>query len=57
MYQNGGRSCISGFYTDLHSMGREESCCEIKMKEEPVELDGLNYPAGQTVDFINECYG
>lgn len=56
--------------TDLHSMGQfiqdgarimfetvldvEESRCEIKMKEEPVDLDGLNYLAGQTVDFINK---
>ncbi|MCH1981094.1 glucose-6-phosphate isomerase [Ruminococcus sp. OA3] len=56
--------------TDLHSMGQfiqdgarimfetvldvEESRCEIRMKEEPVDLDGLNYLAGQTVDFINK---
>ncbi len=56
--------------TDLHSMGQfiqdgnrilfetvlnvEESACEIKLEEEPVDLDGLNYLAGQTVDFVNK---
>ena len=25
------------------------------MEEEPVDLDGLNYLTGQTVDFINKC--
>ena len=55
---------------DLHSMGQfiqdgsrimfetvlnvEESECEIKLKEEPVDLDGLNYLAGKTVDFVNK---
>lgn len=56
--------------TDLHSMGQfiqdgnrilfetvlnvEESRSEIVMNEEPVDLDGLNYLAGKTVDFINK---
>ena len=56
--------------TDLHSLGQfiqdgnrilfetvlnvEESQEEILMKEEPVDLDGLNYLAGKSVDFINK---
>ncbi len=56
--------------TDLHSMGQfiqdgsrvmyetvlnvETSQEEIFMKEEPVDLDGLNYLAGKSVDFINK---
>ncbi len=56
--------------TDLHSMGQfiqdgtrnmfetvlnvETSMEEIVMKEEAVDLDGLNYLAGKTVDFINK---
>ena len=56
--------------TDLHSMGQfiqdgarimfetvmsvEKSRCEIVLEEEPVDLDGLNYLAGKTVDFINK---
>ncbi len=56
--------------TDLHSMGQfiqdgsrimyetvlhvETSQEEIIMKEEAVDLDGLNYLAGKTVDFINK---
>ncbi len=56
--------------TDLHSMGQfiqdgarvmfetvmnvEKSQCEIKIEEEAVDLDGLNYLAGKTVDFINK---
>ena len=56
--------------TDLHSMGQfiqdgsrimfetvlnvEESQCELKIGEEPVDLDCLNYLAGQTVDFVNK---
>ena len=56
--------------TDLHSMGQfiqdgsrilyetvlnvETSQEEILMEEEPVDLDGLNYLAGQSVDFINK---
>lgn len=56
--------------TDLHSMGQfiqdgsrnlfetvinvEESRCSIVLEEEPVDLDGLNYLAGKTVDFINK---
>lgn len=56
--------------TDLHSMGQfiqdgartlfetvlnvEESSEELILKEEPVDLDGLNYLAGQSVDFVNK---
>ncbi len=56
--------------TDLHSMGQfiqdgsrilfetvlnvEKSAEEIVMKEETVDLDGLNYLSGKTVDFINK---
>ena len=56
--------------TDLHSMGQfiqdgsrilfetvlnvEESKCELTINEEPVDLDGLNYLAGKTVDFVNK---
>ena len=56
--------------TDLHSMGQfiqdgarnmfetvinvEQSRETITINEEPVDLDGLNYLAGQTVDFINK---
>lgn len=56
--------------TDLHSMGQfiqdgsrimfetvlnvEESPAEIMINEEPVDLDGLNYLKGKTVDFINK---
>ena len=56
--------------TDLHSMGQfiqdgarimfetvmnvENSRCEVILEEEPVDLDGLNYLAGKSVDFINK---
>ena len=56
--------------TDLQSMGQfiqdgsrilfetvlnvEESKCELTINEEPVDLDGLNYLAGKTVDFVNK---
>ena len=56
--------------TDLHSMGQfiqdgarimfetvmnvEQSRCEVILEEEPVDLDGLNYLAGKSVDFINK---
>lgn len=56
--------------TDLHSMGQfiqdgnrilfetvlnvEKSRAEIVINEEPVDLDGLNYLKGKTVDFINK---
>lgn len=56
--------------TDLHSMGQfiqdgarimyetvmnvETSSEEILLNEEPVDLDGLNYLAGKSVDFINK---
>jgi glucose-6-phosphate isomerase len=56
--------------TDLHSMGQfiqdgsrimfetviniEQSREEIVIGQEPVDLDGLNYLAGKTVDFVNK---
>ncbi len=56
--------------TDLHSMGQfiqdgnrilfetvmelDKSKEEITIGEEPVDLDGLNYLAGKTVDFVNK---
>lgn len=56
--------------TDLHSMGQfiqdgsrimfetvlnvEESRCRVEIKEEPVDLDGLNYLAGKDMDFVNK---
>ncbi len=56
--------------TDLHSMGQfiqdgsrtmfetvmniEKSRAELTIQEEPVDLDGLNYLAGKTVDFVNK---
>ena len=56
--------------TDLHSMGQfiqdgsrvmfetvisiEKPVEEIVLEEEPVDLDGLNYLAGKSVDFINK---
>ena len=56
--------------TDLHSMGQfiqdgarimfetvlniEKSREEILIGEEPVDLDGLNYLAGKSVDFVNK---
>jgi glucose-6-phosphate isomerase len=56
--------------TDLHSMGQfiqdgsrimfetvlnvEESQCELVIEEEASDLDGLNYLAGKTVDFVNK---
>ena len=56
--------------TDLHSMGQfiqdgarimfetvmeiELSRATLTMKEEPTDLDGMNYLAGKTVDFINK---
>ncbi len=56
--------------TDLHSMGQfiqdgsrnmfetviniEASREEIILEEEPVDLDGLNYLAGKSVDFVNK---
>jgi glucose-6-phosphate isomerase len=56
--------------TDLHSMGQyiqdgnrilfetvmevEKSSAEITLGAEPVDLDGLNYLAGKTVDFVNK---
>lgn len=56
--------------TDLHSMGQfiqdgarimfetvlnvESSQCEILLEEESVDLDGLNYLAGKSVDFVNK---
>ena len=56
--------------TDLHSMGQfiqdgarimfetvmnvETSRCQVILEEEPIDLDGLNYLAGKSVDFINK---
>ncbi|MBR4725890.1 MAG: glucose-6-phosphate isomerase [Lachnospiraceae bacterium] len=56
--------------TDLHSMGQfiqdgqrtlfetvielEDAGCEITLEEEEVDLDGLNYLAGKSVDFVNK---
>ncbi len=56
--------------TDLHSMGQfiqdgarimfetvinvETPQCEIMIEEEPVDLDGLNYLAGKSMDFVNK---
>ncbi|MBQ9609124.1 MAG: glucose-6-phosphate isomerase [Lachnospiraceae bacterium] len=57
--------------TDLHSLGQfiQEGTQNhyetvinvlnpketVVMEEEPVDLDGLNYLTGQTVDFVNKC--
>ena len=56
--------------TDLHSMGQfiqdgarimfetvmnvEKPRCVVEIKEEPVDLDGLNYLAGKDMDFVNK---
>ncbi len=56
--------------TDLHSMGQfiqdgsrimfetvlnvEEPKCSLTIQEEPNDLDGLNYLAGKTVDYVNK---
>ncbi|MCI8326629.1 MAG: glucose-6-phosphate isomerase, partial [Lachnospiraceae bacterium] len=58
------------FTTDLHSMGQfiqdgarimyetvmcvGESRADITIEEEPVDLDGLNYLSGKTMDFVNK---
>lgn len=58
------------FTTDLHSMGQfiqdgqrtmfetvinvEKSTTEIILEEEEIDLDGLNYLAGKSVDFVNK---
>lgn len=58
------------FTTDLHSMGQfiqdgskihfetvvsiEKSACEIVLEKEEVDLDGMNYLAGKTIDFVNK---
>jgi glucose-6-phosphate isomerase len=58
------------FTTDLHSMGQfiqdgsrilfetvlevEKPTCEITLQKEEVDLDGLNYLAGKTMDFVNK---
>lgn len=57
--------------TDLHSMGQfiqdgtrimfetvlelESSGCEMIIEEEADDLDGLNYLAGRTLDYVNKC--
>ncbi len=59
------------FTTDLHSMGQfiqdgsrilfetvlmvEKGREELTLEEEPVDLDGLNYLAGESMDFVNRC--
>jgi glucose-6-phosphate isomerase len=56
--------------TDLHSMGQfiqdgnrilfetvvnvEEPKCDVTIGEDPANLDGLNYLAGKTMDFVNK---
>lgn len=56
--------------TDLHSMGQfiqdgsqnhfetviavDKPKCEMILEEEPVDLDGMNYLAGKTIDFVNK---
>ena len=56
--------------TDLHSMGQfiqdgsrimfetvmnvEKSRCEVTIQKEDIDLDGLNYLAGKTMDFVNK---
>jgi glucose-6-phosphate isomerase len=56
--------------TDLHSMGQfiqdgnrilfetvlsiEEPQCQVTIGEDPANLDGLNYLAGKTMDFVNK---
>lgn len=58
------------FTTDLHSMGQfiqdgqrtmfetvinvEDTSSEVILEEEEVDLDGLNYLAGKSIDFINK---
>lgn len=58
------------FSTDLHSLGQyvqdgqrflfetvlnvESPRLDVILEEEPVDLDGLNYLAGQTMDFVNK---
>lgn len=57
--------------TDLHSMGQyiqdgmrmmfetvlnvEEPASQLIIEEEEVDLDGLNYLAGKTMDYVNKC--
>lgn len=58
------------FSTDLHSLGQyiqdgqrllfetvinvEKPQVDVVLEEEPVDLDGLNYLAGKTMDFVNK---
>ena len=35
-------------------MNVEKSRCTVELKEEPVDLDGLNYLAGKDMDFVNK---
>ncbi len=62
-------ACVD-FTTDLHSMGQfiqdgarimfetvmnvQESRHTVKINQEPVDLDGLNYLAGKDMDFVNK---
>ncbi len=67
--QKGIFPASANFSTDLHSMGQyvqegrrdlfetiikvETPRHELKVEEEATDLDGLNYLAGETVDFVN----
>ncbi|WP_409271086.1 glucose-6-phosphate isomerase [Neobacillus sp. SCS-31] len=67
--QKGIFPASANFSTDLHSLGQyiqegrrdmfetiikvEKPRYELKIEEEANDLDGLNYLAGQTVDFVN----
>ena len=33
----------------------EQPTCDLTIEAEEVDLDGLNYLAGKTVDFVNKC--
>ena len=68
--QKGIFPASANFTTDLHSLGQyvqdgrrdlfetvlfiEKSHCQIEIEEEPKDLDGLNYLAGKSMDFINK---
>jgi len=68
--QKGILPAAADFSTDLHSMGQyiqdgarilfetvlniEESPVDIILEKEAVDTDGMNYLAGQTVDFVNK---
>ncbi|QHE53386.1 glucose-6-phosphate isomerase [Pontibacillus sp. HMF3514] len=68
--QKGIFPASANFSTDLHSLGQyvqdgrrdlfetvlhvEEPKSDVEIKEDEQNLDGLNYLAGKTVDFVNE---